>query len=1289
MKKLFSAFLLIAFAIYLPGQTPIPAGNVSGIWTKANSPYQVNGNILVPMAQTLTIEKGVQVIFQGKYGINVRGKLIAIGEVGDSIRFTRNDTAGFYKTNTGDGGWAGIKINNYDFSMSNLDTSIFRFCIFEYGKAFGTGDYAVGGALGTIYADWIKIDDCDFRYNMASDKGGALVLNGNEITVNRCRFYRNQANLGGAISVQYGVKGNLNNNILIENKAWTNGGAYYSFTSRGVISNNIFANNLALNSGGAMMLDVADETFFGNVIVNNEALVIAGAISLKSASPQMINNTIVNNRALWTGAIDISGLCNAKFYNTIIWGNYSTGIPGYSQMAFVDASTQPNFYNCVVMDGLAGIYKPTNSYVGDFINCVNINPDFVSPTAGNGKGFPGISANWNLKTTSPCINMGTNDPYENGLPDKDYYSKNRILNGIVDQGAAETHIQKKTVSGVISSNTIWIADSILVTGDITINDNTTLTISPGTLVQFQGYYRITVNGTIIAKGSEKNKITFTIKDTTGFHNVAANDGSWFGIIFQNDAAGMNGQMSDNDSSFFDYCVFEYAKDLENQFIRANGGAIKCAFVSKLSITNSLFRFNKGLKGGAIGLSEISSPIIKNNTFYANYSLLEGGAIAAAGFSTPLISGNIISNNIVNNSIYSTGGGIYLTKSNATVINNIICNNYAKENGGGVQISYSTPLFVNNTIVNNKARIGGGICTGWCIPLIQNSIIYGNKAIDAGDNFFILTESIRAEKCLFKLSTAVNVKASDCIGLVEYDPDFINPSADAGVLHNGLSADWRISDFSPAINKGADLTDITLAEYQTDYDGNARVNHGTVDIGAYESQASPIVITEQPFNFKGCLGDTILFTFKTNVDCKYQWLKNGKLIPGENNDTLMITNAAIEDEADYTCILMNGYGLVNTNNASASIGQAPELLVQPSDQWAIANMPLKLESSFTGSNPISFQWYRNNVSLPLATKPLIAETAFSPVNEGYYQCKATNLCGSATTDSIKVFLAPQICMVTVDSASGKNLIVWDDNSSLPIAKYNVYREGIAKGVYEKLGEVKPGSYTLFRDSLANPQKQAYWYKITAVDSTGTESDIDACIPHKTIHLLTTLGYQGGVQLDWDGYYGYPFGTYEIMRSTDGGKTFTKADLIASSNQTWSDLSASKYGNRYFVSVLKTTPCNATMMKAESGPYAQSLSNIAEFKATELPDNTGLPVSVFPNPFSESFTLEFMLQQNSDVIIEVINPNGQISAVLSYNNLAYGNHQLLIDANAMNISEGMAFIRIIANKETSIIKIQRIK
>ena len=72
-------------------------------WTKANSPYIVNGNLLVESGSELSIEPGVIVQFTGSYYIRIDGDINAIGSNEEPIVFTQS----------GDNlsSWSGIIIN--------------------------------------------------------------------------------------------------------------------------------------------------------------------------------------------------------------------------------------------------------------------------------------------------------------------------------------------------------------------------------------------------------------------------------------------------------------------------------------------------------------------------------------------------------------------------------------------------------------------------------------------------------------------------------------------------------------------------------------------------------------------------------------------------------------------------------------------------------------------------------------------------------------------------------------------------------------------------------------------------------------------------------------------------------------------------------------------------------------------------------------------------------------------------------------------------------------------------
>jgi len=80
------------------------SGNVSGFWITSNI-YVVTGDISVPAGDTLTLQAGTQVKFDGNYLLTVSGCIFANGEPGDSIIFTSNQSVPM------PGDWGGIVLN--------------------------------------------------------------------------------------------------------------------------------------------------------------------------------------------------------------------------------------------------------------------------------------------------------------------------------------------------------------------------------------------------------------------------------------------------------------------------------------------------------------------------------------------------------------------------------------------------------------------------------------------------------------------------------------------------------------------------------------------------------------------------------------------------------------------------------------------------------------------------------------------------------------------------------------------------------------------------------------------------------------------------------------------------------------------------------------------------------------------------------------------------------------------------------------------------------------------------
>jgi photosystem II stability/assembly factor-like uncharacterized protein len=398
------------------------------------------------------------------------------------------------------------------------------------------------------------------------------------------------------------------------------------------------------------------------------------------------------------------------------------------------------------------------------------------------------------------------------------------------------------VSGDVSG--VWSADTVYVVGEITIPDEETLTIDPGTYIEFQGHYKFNVQGQILAVGNEQDSIYFTALN---------HDDGWHGIRFDNTPA-------TNDSSKFYYCNFEYGKATGAEPEDRSGGALYFKNYGKAHIAYSTFYNNFATLGAGIHCSFYSSPLIEFNDISYNTAGGEnpgdggGAGISIYYYSDPIIRYNNICNNfaygaagilcqndsnpiIINNSISENGGlmyvGIGIFSSNPLLINNLIANNYAEFIGGGITCtSYFSPVIINNTIVNNYACNGGGIVCGIdSTPQLINNIIWNNNAVD-GDQIYLMGETSDPDFYYCNVQGGISEFGGD--GAAGFNGDYEN-CIDSDPLFLGTGEhSYSLLDDSPCVNTGTpDTTGLNLPEY--DLAGNLRVFGGRIDMGAYENQ----------------------------------------------------------------------------------------------------------------------------------------------------------------------------------------------------------------------------------------------------------------------------------------------------------------------------------------------------------------------------------------------------------------------------------------------------------------------
>ncbi|MBE0569975.1 MAG: T9SS type A sorting domain-containing protein [Ignavibacteriaceae bacterium] len=421
----FVSIALIFFISLCPtySQTIIPGGYVSGMWTAANSPFQINGDITVHTDSALTIEPGVEVIFQGHYPFIINGILNAVGTQTDSIRFTAAIP---------DTGWRGLRF------MNSAHTSHLAYCIIEYGKAtLGSSFHDRRGGGIYVYSSLPpEISHCSIHNNLAEVFGGGICfynVSNDTIFVTDCDITNNKttgfSGDGGGI---YFYPPNLfveMQNCIISHNVSTNGngggiGFGYLAGSNPVLHlNNCTVDyNYADDEGGGIWI---------------ESLILH---TLYITQSDISYNTAVNNGGgIHTESIETGGCYTMTFIDSSSFiGNEVTGALGKGGAIYGDLYDWPyigkTIENTIIADNQAfeggGLYLfQSNAY---FDKCT-----IADNTGTTGSGLYFSSSNIHIKNSILSLNSPAaihNDATILYLKYSDFYGNGINISGGVPAG---------------------------------------------------------------------------------------------------------------------------------------------------------------------------------------------------------------------------------------------------------------------------------------------------------------------------------------------------------------------------------------------------------------------------------------------------------------------------------------------------------------------------------------------------------------------------------------------------------------------------------------------------------------------------------------------------------------------------------------------------------------------------------------------------------------------------------------------------------------------------------------
>ncbi len=397
----------------------------------------------------------------------------------------------------------------------------------------------------------------------------------------------------------------------------------------------------------------------------------------------------------------------------------------------------------------------------------------------------------------------------------------------------------------------------------------------------------------------------------------------------------------------------------------------------------------------------------------------------------------------------------------------------------------------------------------------------------------------------------------------------------------------------------------------------------------------------------CLGTSVQVTAPSGFS-SYLWNT------GDTTSSITLLSPISGDTV--TCICTDTSSVIDT---LSTIITAPPVFNLSSNVSSVCTGDTAI---ITASGSYSYLWSTGQTGPSISVSPT-ATTAYTvTVNAPGGGCTAT----ASITISASPSFPADICIVTVDTSSNHNVVMWEKPVTGAINEYYIYRESAVAGIYNLIGIQNYSNLSEYIDSTSNSLQQSYRYELAINDTCGNTSVQSAY--HQTIHLSINAGMSGEWNLIWNDYLGFTFSTYNIYRGTNEGN-LTLLDSVASSVTSYTDLTPPAGTVYYMVAAVKPTACILSQIKST---FISTMSNVANAESTgikEFDSNGNIQIS--PNPGNGIFTLSLQHVSNQNSEVEIYNSLGQLMKTNAINN-----NKTLIDIS--EFSNGVYIVELKSEK-----------
>jgi hypothetical protein len=358
-------------------------------------------------------------------------------------------------------------------------------------------------------------------------------------------------------------------------------------------------------------------------------------------------------------------------------------------------------------------------------------------------------------------------------------------------------------------------------------------------------------------------------------------------------------------------------------------------------------------------------------------------------------------------------------------------------------------------------------------------------------------------------------------------------------------------------------------------------------------SAPVIIT-QPSSENVCSNAATTLSVVANYATSYQWILNGKPIPGATSSSYLIPSAIAIDAGSYTVIVSNAAGNVTSNAANVVVESA--VTSNPVSLSILANQTATFSVAAAGDPPFTYQWFviapggSTGTAIAGATSSTYTTPAENANSNGsQFFAKVTDSCSTLTSSSATLLVTGGNAPPTIITQPVGQTVAVGGTATFtvvavgsPTLTYQWFRIPAGNTTGDPIAGATSTSYTVPASATAIANNEDQYYVIVT-NNFGQAVSLDATLAVGAGILITkqpvNVFVNAGVSATFSvtATSSLPL-TYQWFEAPPGSSTFTAIPGATSASYTQASTATTDSGSVFYVVVSNGSSPSVTSTSA---------------------------------------------------------------------------------------------------------------